>query len=256
MADAMDSKSISRKGVGVQLPSLAPVHPASSDPASDRPTSDRAAELRLVAREVAPVLWASLSARLRAARLELAETLRALRRDRGSALRDERRVARQEELRESVRRAGWCLGLLGSAQGVDLLRARREPEGLRWLVAALAEARGIELTPPAAELPRLASTAPSAFELPLLVAWCLLRAGDSSGGAVRWSLHRTPEPGDDVPGADPAHARWRLEFELGTKHEQAEVAARCARLDSACSPEPRLSLGPARLELSWRASRA
>jgi hypothetical protein len=199
----------------------------------------RAEELRRVAGEVAPFLWASLSARLRAARRELEETLAAQRRERAGEP-GERALARPaggvaEELREGFRRAGWCLGVLGAGLGVDLVRARREPEGLRWLVEALAEARALDLSPSAGELPRLAPETSAALELPLLAAWCVLRAG-ALDGVVRWSAER-------------AQRGWRLAFELGAGLERAELAARCARLSSTRG-SPCLALGPARLELT------
>ena len=193
-------------------------------------------------------MWSSLRVRLRAAREELDETLRALRRERVLALRDERRVARQEELRENVRRAGWCLGLLGAAQGIDLLRARREPEGLRWLSAALAEPRALELTPVADELPLLDGSALACLELPLLCAWCVLCSGDTCGGSVRWSASLTPQSALGDVSVPP---RRQLVFELGVVREPAELAARCTRLSSADPHLPQLALVGARLRLAW-----
>lgn len=229
MADAMDSKSISRKGVGVRLPSLAP--------AQELEEVRRAREFRCLTEELAPLLWASLGARLGRARFELSETLTALRHERANALRDECALARQEDLREQVRRAGWCLGVLGAGQGVDLLRARRERDGLRWLLGALAEARAFGLEPDASELPQLARGTSMAFELPLLAAWCVLRASSSSA-RVRWRAER-------------ASAGQRLVFELGSGAEPAELATRCARLNSARPDAPHLAVGLGRLELAW-----
>ena len=237
MADAMDSKSISRKGVGVRLPSLAPERESEGD------DGRRARALAAAAEELAPVLFASLEGRLRATRCELEAALAALRADAARALRDERLLARQDELREDVRRAGWCLGVLGLAQGADLLRARREREGLRWLVAALAEARGLELEPPAAALPLLEGRPELTLEVAVLAAWCALRAGAVAGGRVRWSVARDG-------------ARTRLAFEVGPASGRAELAERCAFLGSTrpLAPEmtaPELTVADGRLALAW-----
>ncbi len=233
MADAMDSKSILRKGVGVRLPSLAP----EPTPAQRLEEERRARERRALAAELAAPLWASLSARLRAARGELEATLALLRQDRARALADERGLARGEALREHVRRAGWCLGVLGAALGVDFVRARRERDGLRWLVGAVAEARGLALSPTADELPQLSAGAPADFEPALLAAWCALQA-DAGAGCVRWR-------------AAPAASGTGLEFELGARAERAELAERCARVSSAQLAGPRLVHAAGRLVLSW-----
>jgi hypothetical protein len=191
-----------------------------------------------VAEEVAPLVWTSLSARLREARRELEELLTAFRRDHASGLRDECALARQEELREGVRRAGWCLGALGAVQGVDLLRTRRAEDGLRWLSAALAEACGFTLTPGADELPRDAGAASDACERSLLASWCVLLAGGGDG-VVRWSAERVERA-------------WRLGFELGRVRAPAELAERCARLSSARPGSTRVAFAPSRIELAWQ----
>lgn len=241
MADAMDSKSISRKGVGVQLPSLAP--PSSTSPRAwseaqiDARDERRARALREVAEELAPALFASLWKRMCRVRLELTETLAALRRDAPRALRDEDLLARQEELREEVRRAGWCLGVLGAAQGADLLRARRERAGLGWLVAAVAEARALELEPEGEALPMLAGPARLALELPLLAAWCAEQAAVRAG-RLRWRSTRE-------------HGLSRLAFALGEARGRDELAARCAHLNSSRPAPPSVLVADGELALVW-----
>src|SRR5688572_6611840 len=98
MADAMDSKSISRKGVGVRLPSLAP--------ASEPDARSRA--LESIGRELGAEMWTQLARELVHARAELEALLAEFRRDRGRGLGDERLLARQAELEERAHRAGWC----------------------------------------------------------------------------------------------------------------------------------------------------
>lgn len=239
MADAMDSKSILRKGVGVRLPSLAPQPPAAARDAAGSDSHDerRAAALREVAEELAPPLFTSLWKRLCSVRLELTDALSALRRDAPRALGDERLLARQEELREEVRRAGWCLGVLGAAQGADLLRARRERAGLVWLVAAVAEARALALEPEARALPLLAGPEGLALELPLLAAWCAEQAAQRAG-RLRWRCAR--EGG-----------LTSLAFALGNAPGRDELMARCAHLNSSRPGPPSLVLAGGELALVW-----
>lgn len=227
MADAMDSKSISRKGVGVQLPSLAPAVPALG--------AGEAAELLSMGREVGEVLWPGLGDALHSARLELDSLLDGLRLDRAGVLRDESRLRLQETLAARARRAGWCLGVLAAAQGFDLLRGRREAEGLRWMVGTLAEVGAFRPTPPASELPRIAGVR-DPWEISLLATWCALQVGQSPAGRLRW---RAGEHGT---------SKW-LAFESGSAHVRL---ARYPRLSSAERRPPRLGLAMGLLVLTWR----
>jgi hypothetical protein len=150
-------------------------------------------------------------------------------------LRDESRLARPEALDARARSAGWCLGVLAAAHGLDLLRARHEAEGLRWMVALLAEARGWSLRPRSARFPRLAGCAAAHWEICLLAAWCVLRAGTGSRGVVRWH-------------AEKRDRELSLGFELGPER---------AVLDAPSLPggevgQPRIELVRDRLLLSWR----
>jgi hypothetical protein len=169
----------------------------------------------------------ALRARLRAATRELDELAARLRSSRGAALRDDEALDRQEGLRATVERAGWCLGAVGSLLGTDLLGARRERAGLRWLAAAVAEASGRTLEPPADELPLLARSDEHALRVALLAAWAVLHVPGE--GALHW---RTRVEHEGV---------W-LELDRGEPppREREEFAARCAELGSAQGSRPGL----------------
>jgi len=181
-------------------------------------------------------LWGSLFLGLRASRRELDELLERLRRERSEVLRDEDAMARQEVLREEVRRAGWCIGVLAAAEGCDLLRERHAPEGLRWMIGALADARGLRLLPGAVELPLLAPACRSGGEVVVLAGWCA-RMSLAESGDLRWSAWREG-------------ARWRLLF-AHAPEPAADIAARCARLACGEDSAPRLEVGQGGLALSW-----
>ncbi len=170
-------------------------------------------------REVGEVLWPGLSRMLGAARVELDTLVMGLRREGTGILGDRSRLALQEDLAARTRRAGWCLGVLAAAQGVDLLHGRREAEGLRWMVGALAEVRAFQSMPPVRELPRIAVVARAAWELPLLATWCALQVVKNSNGVVRW---RTGENGAN---------KW-LAFDSGAANAaQARGAGQSSPLD-------------------------
>lgn len=185
-------------------------------------------------REVGEVLWPGLSQVLESARIELDTLVTGLRRDCAGVLRDRSRLALQEELATRTRRAGWCLGVLAAAQGVDLLHGRREAEGLRWMVAALIEARAFTSEPPATELPRIPVGSRAAWDVSLLATWCALQVGQSSNGIVRWWT------GED--GAD----KW-----LAFESEAAHTARTCAARPSSAWTRPRLGLATGRL-VTWQ----
>lgn len=171
----MDSKSISRKGVGVRLPSLAPPSEAAL-----------AAAAHALGRTLVPYLCR----RLRAATDELADLERRLARAPERALADETLARRHEELSDELARAGYCLGVLGAGGRADLLRDRREPRGLRWLAAESAAAHGARLEPGAAELPELAGPSGQNWRTALVAGWCVAAAARRAP-AVRWSLRAT-----------------------------------------------------------------
>jgi len=89
------------------------------------------------------------------------------------APRDERALARLARVHARAQQAGWCLGLLASAQGADLLGERREARGLRWLVGFVLEAMHAPDAPDS--LSALDSVALSRGDL-LRIAWCVQRA--------------------------------------------------------------------------------
>jgi hypothetical protein len=149
----MDSKSIPREGVGVRLPSLAPI------------ARDAEPELREVARDLGRTLFPRL-------RAELAELQRVLREREGGLDVDlEPLTAAQCATR------GWgiALGVLAAGEGVDVLGERRTHDALQVLVELVAAARGRAL-PVAARLPELDAHASGGWEAPLLAGWLLLWA--------------------------------------------------------------------------------
>jgi len=170
-----------------------------------------------------------LCAALRATRValeELRDGAERTRRGAWSAAQD--RAAAQAE--EEARRIGWCLGVLGAADGHDCLRARREPHGLRWMVEAVALARGRVLAPGGARLPA-PPAAGNAWEAALLGGWCAAESMRGTSGAVRWRA---------LDGAG-------IAFPL--PRPGAELVTRVARLGSAPGMAVRLERGE--LELRW-----
>jgi hypothetical protein len=165
---------------------------------------------------------------LAATRTELAAATESLTRSPAHALRDERTFAPLEARAARTRRAGWCLGVLAHGLGDDLLGARREREGLRWFVAAAAEADGLALDPGVGELPELTPLCAHPAEVALLAAWCVRASG---GTRVRWR-----------------RGKRGLVFELSgsTRFKLAECAAPFER-----EPSPVLALAPGLLALSW-----
>jgi hypothetical protein len=100
---------------------------------------------------------------------------------------------RLAELRATGRRLGWVFGVLSSARGAELLLSRREPDGLRHVLAAVLDAlerEGVRVRPSAAELPRLAPGEDADWRLPAWLALLFLRAGRASGGALTWTHAR------------------------------------------------------------------
>jgi len=137
----------------------------------------------------------------------------------------------QEELAARTRLAGWCLGVLAAARGVDLLRSRHETDGLRWMVGAVASARNYELVPRVEELPSLAVRTSNAWKVSLLAAWSALHSGMRSDRRVHWKAGES--------GA----LRW-LAFE-------ARAARTSARRASALTDWPRIVATDGELRLEW-----
>jgi hypothetical protein len=181
------------------------------------------------------VLWPDLRRELRGVRADLDTILDELRRSHSGVPSAGSWLAREDELAARTRPAGWCLGVLAAAQGVDLLRERREADGLRWMVAATTEARGWTLEPRAERLPGIAGSACAHWAISLLGAWCALRACEGSSGVVRWH-------------SDEHGAGRRLAFELGSQRAAPEVSHFSgARVDL-----PHVELARGQLSLLWR----
>lgn len=181
MADAMDSKSISRKGVGVQVPASAP----------ERPTSAPLALADPLARAMLPVLLhrvANATQHLNALTALLALDPGALG-TRGGDL------AGTSDL---VDETGWLLALLASAHGARLLLARREGRGLRPLVTCVREClrrEGRDLRDPGAPLPDLAPDVGDGWQLPWAIGTWLYESGRSlpPRQSLAWSFRTSAE---------------------------------------------------------------
>ncbi len=209
----MDSKSISRKGVGVRVPSLVP----SCEAAPARDSRSAAGTLAQASTELARLVLPLC--RTRAQRLERAcvgwtEALR-----QGLDV----RTRRTEQLRARTRDLGLTLGLLGAAREADLLRARREPESLRTLVAwtarALRERFGVALAPAAAELPAGQAEAALGWGAPVAVAWTLARLARHAppGTDLAWWLSETAQVRSLWIPAPPASRRVLRDLEDGAR---------------------------------------
>lgn len=118
MADAMDSKSISREGVGVQVPASAPPVGLSSE----------------LAGKLLPVLLHKLNNVT-----QVFSGLNSLLAVTGDPALLVERAGDLEHAGAQLHRLGWLVGMIGASQGADLLLARREALGLRWSLEALAE---------------------------------------------------------------------------------------------------------------------
>lgn len=119
---------------------------------------------------------------------------------------------------EKAERVGYALGVLGSAQGAELLLARREPRGLEWMLDFLAEGlrrEGRELAP--AALPKLTPAACDGWQPPWAVARALLAAAEGPGGAGAWSLELT-EAGWSLRADDPDPGAWETLREDLVRH--------------------------------------
>lgn len=124
MADAMDSKSISRKGVGVQVPASAP---------DDAPSLARVANERLASDAYLRAALPALLHRLNNA-TQVLTALNALATLPGGG---EMLAKRASDLADVVRvydASGWLLATFGSALGARTLNERRDRAGLAHVV--------------------------------------------------------------------------------------------------------------------------
>ena len=168
MADAMDSKSISRKGVGVQVPASAP---EIADP---------------LARALLPVLLHRI-----ANAAQLLSGLDALL-PLGPAVLEER-SGDLASAGETVDDVGWLLALLASASGSRLLLERRNRGGLAPLldgVRSCLRRDGRDLAPADAPLPDLSPDVADGWQLPWAIASLLFLEGRGLApkAALPWSL--------------------------------------------------------------------
>src|SRR5262245_57726535 len=173
MADAMDSKSISRKGVGVQVPASAP-------------------ELRdPLARALLPVLLHRVANAAQI--LSGLDALLPL----GPAVLEER-SGDLASAGETVDDVGWLLALLASASGSRLLLGRRNRGGLPPLldgVRGCLRREGRDLAPAEGPLPELAPDVADGWQLPWAIAslFFLEGRGLAPKTALAWSIHPTGE---------------------------------------------------------------
>lgn len=149
----MDSKSISREGVGVQVPASAPHSELSG--------------------ALIPVLIHKLNNITQV--LSGVNALVSLTQDLGVL---DQHAESLEHAALELDRLGWTLGMLGAAHGSDLLFARRERQALNWSLQALVELYGRErrvLSVPS-KLPMLAPDAAQSARCWELLQWIRAQA--------------------------------------------------------------------------------
>ncbi len=164
MADAMDSKSISREGVGVQVPASAP-----------RAGSD----------ELARVLLPALLHRLNNVTQVLAG-VNSLVRVSGSPAALVERAGDLEHAGGALERLGWLVGALARGMGTGIGAPREDERALEWLVDLLAESlrrEGRELSGPRT-LPRADFAQSWELARGLLAAAC----ASAPGSVLAWSV--------------------------------------------------------------------
>ena len=170
MADAMDSKSISREGVGVQVPASAP-----------------AIQTDELARALLPVLLHKLNNVT-----QVIASVNSLVRLTGESTPIAKCAADLDHSAGMLARLGWLLGALARGVGTDLGSQRHEERALEWLLELLAEAlrrEGRELAP-AGALPRLdpQSCAATSWAVASRLLECARSGADSA--PLVWSLRR------------------------------------------------------------------
>ena len=190
LVDAMDSKSIALRGIGVQVPSLVP-------PPGKGPIAGPSPWGRALALELLPTLLARVT-RLTRRLGDLSNRLRPSGEAGGGHL-EEALEHLAEGPDDLPRRTGWCFACLGTLLGHDLLLARREPLGPLALAELVLEARG---KPPGegatwgdfARGPLEAAPRGAGFEVALLLAECVREAtGDLSPSDLRVEGELDPE---------------------------------------------------------------
>lgn len=226
MADAMDSKSISLTGVGVQVPASAPTPYDATGAAG--PVVARARDP--LAEAAVPVLLHRLNNATQI--LTSLNSLLALGPD-GRAL-FEARAGDLAYASERVDELGWCLAVAASALGADLLLARRDRAGLVALVELVGEVLrrdGRALAKPAHSLPVLRVDVAHGWQLPWAFASWLWTSGSvlESGAELEWHVSALDDRVRLVCRApwSEAHSRARDAWAArlpGARFEQAEDA--------------------------------
>ena len=111
----------------------------------------------------------------------------------------DRRLATLEAGRGTTQRLGQVLGLVSVGLGADLLRARRDADLLRTIVALVSEGlerqRGVRVRPGADGLPSLDPAGTSGWALALGLGSLFLRAGARRrrGASLRWGPVRATD---------------------------------------------------------------
>lgn len=199
MADAMDSKSISRKGVGVQVPASAPTELHAAAPAAERAALEIEADPFV--RAALPVLLHRLN--------NSAQIVIGVNALLGLGARAEVLDARAGDLAQVARDyadSGWLLGLCAAALGGVERFERRDRDGLDLvfgLCAELARRKGGTLEV-VGELPRLRSDVGAGWECAWAVGSWLRALTEASSGVAGLRVATCARSGrsrwtDDVP---------------------------------------------------------
>lgn len=123
---------------------------------------------------------------------------------------------------------GWCLGVLSAAAGANLLRMRREGQGLRRLAERLTQVLGRHLEPGVETLPRVGRGHGEGWEVPFLFALLLLRAARAQAptAPLRWDVGWAEERWHVTVDGAPAAEDWSA---LLSVLPGARPSGRCAR---------------------------
>ena len=190
LVDAMDSKSISRKGVGVQVPASAPA--SGADPLAEALLPVLLHRLNNVAQ-----VLSSLNALVR---LDTGEDIL------GQRAHDLARAG------DALLPLGWLLGALGASGGADLLFARHEGRALTWTLEALDEVlrrEGCALLWRGARLPLVSASAPHTWRIPWAIA------------SVLYECARAAPQCKELP-CDLLHTAGTWRFEIAGRPPDAE----------------------------------
>ena len=247
MADAMDSKSISLTGVGVQVPASAPT--SAHDPSRDRAALDQARDVGALDQardDLVPAMVAVLVHKLANTTQYLGalNTLLSIEPDASAHASSMRGLGATAT---EVDELGWALGLLANACGADLLLERREREGLASFLRIVGdctrrEGRAIVVDP--STMPTLTVRDRDDWRVPWAIGRFLfgvartlpsgteLRAafdsdGDSDGGRLVAFANACP----DIAALRGALTRFdaRLDVEIGADRCVLRWAARAPR---------------------------